>query len=138
MIRSIFYWVDGNERIYLLGNPLLWWLTTVAIIVALLTLFYGTASRSMVLPVLLGGYLLNLLPFIGIKRVMFLYHYLTALVFGILILAFIIDRSRNARAIALSVIAAVAVLFIFFAPLSYGLSLTEPAYYYRVWLSSWR
>ena len=37
--------------------------------------------------ILLGGYLLNYLPFIGISRVMFLYHYIAALIFAILILA---------------------------------------------------
>ncbi|MBX4211762.1 MAG: phospholipid carrier-dependent glycosyltransferase [Candidatus Yanofskybacteria bacterium] len=32
MTRPIYYWTDDHERIYLLGNPILWWLSTVAVL----------------------------------------------------------------------------------------------------------
>src|SRR3989338_6692636 len=75
MTRPIFYWISENSRIYLLGNPIIWWASTLAVILLLLknlkfkilNLKLNTAG------ILLGGYFLNLLPFIGIKRVMFLY-----------------------------------------------------------------
>ncbi len=138
MTRPIFYWVDSGERIYLIGNPLLWWMATVAVIVALLMLLSGTMPKNTVLPVLLGGYLLNLLPFIGIKRVMFLYHYLTALVFAMLMLAFLISRIEKPRRLWLGIVVLVAVSFLVFSPLTYGLALKPDWYDALVWLPSWR
>ncbi len=147
MTRPIFYWVSGDSRIYSLGNPIIWWSSTVAVVLLLLqSIEQGARSiknkKSMFnVPYslfLLGGYFLNLLPFIGIKRVMFLYHYLTALVFAILILVFIIGKQKNSRNIFI-VLAITSILsFIYFSPLTYGLQLNPFAYNSRIWLPSWR
>ncbi|MDO8669701.1 MAG: phospholipid carrier-dependent glycosyltransferase, partial [Candidatus Buchananbacteria bacterium] len=145
MTRPIFYWVSGDSRIYLLGNPIIWWASTVAIILLLLRNFQFSISNFQLKAshILLGGYLLNLLPFIGIKRVMFLYHYLTGLIFAILILAYLIEKQDgstwfNSKKIFIGLTIASAVAFIYFAPLTYGLPLSPKAYDARVWLSSWR
>ena len=53
-----------------------------------------------------GAWLMNMLPFIGITRVMFLYHYFTALVWAILMLAYVVDRSRHVRRTVLGISAA--------------------------------
>ncbi len=133
MTRPIFYWVSSNSRIYLLGNPVIWWASTVAV---LLSLLYVVRHR--IIKILLGGYFLNLLPFIGIKRVMFLYHYLTGLVFAILVLVYLVEKQEHAKKIFIGLAIASAVVFIYFAPLSYGLPLSKKAYDAHVWLPSWR
>ena len=138
MTRAIFYWVSENSRIYLIGNPIIWWASTVAILMSLMYVL-----RHKVIKILLAGYLLNLLPFIGIKRVMFLYHYLTGLVFAILILVYLIERQNDStwltsKKIFIALIISSAIAFIYFAPLSYGLPLSPEAYGARVWLPSWR
>lgn len=146
MTRTIFYWVSENSRIYLIGNPIVWWTSTLAIIILLLRNFqfsilnfqkiiYKTESIALVL---LGGYTLNLLPFIGIKRVMFLYHYLTALIFAVLILVYLIEKQQHAKKIFIALIISSAIAFVYFAPLSYGLPLSSEAYNSRTWLPSWR
>jgi len=140
MTRPIFYWISENSRIYLLGNPIIWWASTLAVILLLLknlkfkilNLKLNTAG------ILLGGYFLNLLPFIGIKRVMFLYHYLTGLIFAILILVYLIEKQEHSRKIFIGLAIASAVAFVYFAPLTYGLPLNSKAYEARVWLPSWR
>ncbi|HXV26450.1 MAG TPA: phospholipid carrier-dependent glycosyltransferase, partial [Candidatus Paceibacterota bacterium] len=86
MTRPIFYWVGDMSRIYLLGNPVVWYGSTAAVVLALWFLV-RRFRREQVLAVLVGAYALNFLPFIGIGRVMFLYHYFTALVFAVLVLA---------------------------------------------------
>src|SRR3989344_3680317 len=107
MTRPIFYWVDSNpseaspqvsSRIYSIGNPAIWWSSTIAVMTAILILACNLFLKKKIpldnrysIFILLGGYALNLLPFIGIKRIMFLYHYLTALIFAILILIYLID-----------------------------------------------
>ncbi|MEK7076548.1 MAG: phospholipid carrier-dependent glycosyltransferase [Patescibacteria group bacterium] len=139
MTRPIFYWVDStsspqvSSRIYLLGNPVIWWMSTVAV---LLSLMYIVRHR--IIKILLGGYFLNLLPFIGIKRVMFLYHYLTGLIFAILILVYLIEKQKHARKIFIGLAITSVAAFIYFAPLTYGLPLSPQAYNARVWFPSWR
>jgi dolichyl-phosphate-mannose--protein O-mannosyl transferase len=85
-----------------------------------------------------GAWAINLLPFVGISRVMFLYHYFTALIWAILMLAYLVDQSKHTRTAVMSISVAALALFIFFAPLSYGLPLTDASYSARVWFSSWR
>jgi dolichyl-phosphate-mannose-protein mannosyltransferase len=139
MARPIFYWVQDTARIYLLGNPVVWWGSTVAVLWLFLNLFFTgfrTASRTPL--ILAGAWLMNIVPFVGITRVMFLYHYFTALIWAILMLAYCIDQTRHVKKTVIGISCAALALFIFFAPLSYGLPLSERAYNARVWFSSWR
>ncbi len=132
MTRPIFYWISGNSRIYLFGNPVIWWMSTVAI---LMSLIYVVRHR--IVKIFLAGYFLNLLPFIGIKRVMFLYHYLTGLVFAVLILVYLIEKQEHAKKIFIGLAVVSAVAFIYFSPLTYGLPLSPQAQNARIWLPSW-
>lgn len=156
MSRPIYYWVHDNARIYLIGNPVIWWLATAAILYALLNIILNglRTLKDKTMIFLLGGYVLNLLPFIGVKRVMFLYHYFVALIFSILILAYILDKSfdkaqdkqsldklgtgKSSKWVIGTLLVLSAAAFIFFAPLSYGLNLSPGAYEARVWFDSWR
>ena len=145
MARPIFYWVSGDSRIYLLGNPVIWWASTVGIMYLVLSIMYSAFKKfspKYMIPntlyFLLSGYFLNLLPFIGIKRVMFLYHYLTALIFAILILVYLIEKQEHAKKIFVGLAIVSVVAFIYFAPLTYGLPLNPKAYEARVWFPNWR
>ena len=146
MTRPIYYWVSENSRIYFFGNPIIWWSSTAAVLILLLLRLLRLNLNSNFSTFLLSGYFLNLLPFIGVKRVMFLYHYLTALIFAVLILCYLIDKihsissgqDKNSRKIFTGIIIISIIAFLFFAPLSYGLPLSEKAYITRVWFASWR
>lgn len=153
MIRPIYYWNHSfettnysppttNSRIYLLGNPVVWWASTVAIMYLVFSVLY-LVFRNVRYKIpdtayfLTGAFILNLLPFIGIKRAMFLYHYFPALVFSIIALVYLIDKSAKRKTAFAVMIAASFAAFIFFAPLTYGLPLTEKAYHLKTWLNSW-
>ncbi len=140
MSRPIFYWVKSNSRIYLMGNPMIWWTTTLAIVFLLTSyIFYGLKnSHKFLSTFLIAGYTLNLLPFIGVKRVMFLYHYFTAYIFAIMILVWLISQRKSSKWVVGTLIVLSTMTFIYFAPLSYGLNLSPRAYELRVWLASWR
>ena len=139
MERPIFYWVKDTARIYLLGNPAVWWLSTAAVMILLINLI-GTGLRNLQATplILLGAWLMNMLPFMGINRVMFLYHYFTALIWAILMLAYAADQSGKVREAFFTIAALAFALFLFFAPLSYGLPLSTAAYNARAWFASWR
>ncbi len=159
MVRPIYYWNEQiaptaeseakEARIYFIGNPFIWWLSSIAILYVILEIIPAlrTIRRDKLkdwlkdhgIQLSIGGfYLINLLPFIGIKRVMFLYHYMTGLVIAIIALAYLLNQAKNKKRIALIFVFISTILFIFFAPLSYGLPLTNEAYDLRTWFSSWR
>lgn len=144
MARPVFYWVrdfaDGTTaRIYFLGNPAVWWFSTFGLAAAL---FLWRPKLHAKKWILYSGWLISMIPFFFIKRVIFLYHYLPALGFAVAILsAWLFDEGRisMAKRIIWGVILVAAIAgFWFFAPLSYGLPLTESQYTLRVWQDSWR
>ncbi len=151
MVRPIYYWYQADtttsdqlpatssgSRIYFLGNPAIWWASTIAVFYLLISVLLRKLKADGSLWLLAGAYFFNLLPFIGIKRAMFLYHYLTALIFAILILVYLLDKLPKRKTVFAALIVASLITFIYFAPLSYGLPLTDKAYNARVWFPSWR
>lgn len=137
--RSIFYWVTATSRIYLLGNPVVWWASTVAVLYLFATtVAAGIRNISPIRVMLLGAWLMNMLPFIGISRVMFLYHYLTALIWAVLMLAYIVDTLKKPARTALVLSALALACFVFFAPLTYGLPMSDGAYHQRLWFRTWQ
>jgi dolichyl-phosphate-mannose-protein mannosyltransferase len=136
MQRPIYYWTSSDSRIYLIGNPLVWWLPLPVIIFAIFELFKRKNRNRLTLSFLLMGFLLNLLPFIFIYRVMFLYHYLSALIFSVIILAYTLDKKKMKK-LGLIIIFLVFVFFLYFSPLTYGLPLDSASFQNRLWLESW-
>lgn len=147
----IFYWnqSDGNNhaRIYLIGNPAVWWLSALAMVYVIFSLIAGIPKiiRTRVLGrtnkiylFFIFAYFFNLLPFIGVARVLFLYHYFGALIFAILALVFVIDQTPWKKQIFIGILAVSTLLFITFAPLSYGIAIPDELYKTKVWFKSWQ
>ena len=129
--KPVYYWnqesFDGlpgrKAKIYLSGNPVLWWLATFAVIFAIFGLLTkkGRSRLSPIFYILLLGYFANLLPFIFITRVAFLYHYLPSSLYAILILSLLLTNFwPKGKKIFLPAIILIALGFIIFSPLSYG------------------
>jgi dolichyl-phosphate-mannose--protein O-mannosyl transferase len=137
MGRPIYlYTGPENTKIYSMGNPLIFWATIPALAFALWQAFaYVRASiaengRFIVrgsLPPLQAALLFVVLSFIGFwlpmtqaSRVLFLYHYLPALAFGILALAYSLDwiwrRPEWGKYAVISFLVLVALVFAFFYP----------------------
>ncbi|XP_049538959.1 protein O-mannosyltransferase 1 [Anopheles darlingi] len=111
MDKGIAYWIDAdsNAQIHLLGNVVLWYSATIAIAlyVAFLVFYLIRRRRQfydlepaewarfrMGGEILLVGYLLHYLPYFFVERTLFLYNYLPALLFKILLLCFTIDHTQ--------------------------------------------
>lgn len=152
MMRPIDFWAryDGPrlQRIYLLGNPVVWWATGYAVLFLLVNFvpkLPDLLARRRPPPAgpaelfVIGGFLANLLPFTVIARVMFIYHYLPALGFALLGLGLLLDRcGRHARWLTAALLALGAAAFVYFAPLSYGTEITREQFEARIWMPSWR
>lgn len=158
MQTSVFYWQDSatstnaipeRSYIYLLGNPFIYWLGTLSIIaLILLSVFKLIRRRSLsndletskVILFIIIGYLANLLPFSLIGRVMFLYHYETALIFSIIAIIYFIDLLQPRKKVYAVIVILIVALsaFIYWSPLTYGTPLTDQQLQSRMWLSSWR
>lgn len=137
MTRPVYYWVSGDARIYLIGNPVIWWSSTLAV---LLLIFFIIKSkfRDSLANFLLLGYALNLVPFLSIKRVLFLYHYLSALIFAVMILVYLLGKFKNYKMVFVVFFFLVIGAFLYFSPLTYGFNLSPKQYENRIWLESWR
>lgn len=129
--KPVYYWVRNStkenpgvmSKIYFLGNPIVWFLASILIAITALRMFVKKERRKMksVYYFLLLGFFANLLPFIFIKRISFLYHYLPAVSFGIILLSLYLRELWPKRKIVLfAVLVAVALGFIILTPLSYG------------------
>lgn len=145
MSRPIYYWYKDlqtkESRIYLLGNPLVYWLGSLGVVMlSLFCLFwYKKFNHHKAAYILLLGYLINFLPFAMIGRVMFLYHYQISLIFSVLCCAYLFNlwNWKYRRYVLAGILFAVYACFLFFAPLTYGLPLTKPEYEQRLWFQSW-
>ena len=164
MIRPVYYWqgetlADGTQgNIYLLGNPAVWWGILIVIasgILASSRAFTRLKPYRFALVFLAIGYLMNYLPFSQIVRVMFLYHYLFALIyslaFAVILLGALGDwmqdsspaghwkfSSTTSRNLYVGVLTIAITSFIYFAPLSYGVPLTPGEIANHMWLPTWR
>jgi dolichyl-phosphate-mannose--protein O-mannosyl transferase len=159
--RPVYYWTGttrtgGHEYIYLQGNPVIWWgLLLGAMVVALAWIRSPERFDRYRGPMVLLGFawLANYLPFVLIRRPMFLYHYFFSFLFSLAVVSIGVgllagwmtdDKTRwrfpTRRSAALygGILMAALAGFVFFAPISYGVPLSDGALAARIWLDSWR
>ncbi len=163
MARPIFLYLGGgDEKIYSMGNPVIFWLGVPALVfVAYLGLrrilsldtetgtvsFSGTLTRTeAALVFVVLAYLGFLLPWALNPRALFLYHYLPALAFLILALSYCVHwlwyhEEPWGRALAVAFLVTVALTFAFFYPhmaaVDVSHSLDERYYWFPNDVSRW-
>ena len=101
-----YFWQGNGASIYLLGNPVVWWGTALLFLsitvrlglMAPLGLRIEPAVNPAPKPyVALAGYAIAFVPLLPVTRVLFLYHYLTPLVFSVAFVLLWLDRAGWAR-----------------------------------------
>ncbi len=158
-IRPIYYWEgsvlsNGTQgNIYLLGNPAVWWGVWIGIIAGfgyLAATAHKLSPRTIAaMSLCVAAFIINYAPFLTITRIMFLYHYLFALIYSIAFVILLwndiargrIGRAvsqRKATAIYVGVCLVIAATFVYFIPLTYGTPLTPEQLQQHMWLHSWR
>jgi dolichyl-phosphate-mannose-protein mannosyltransferase len=141
MWRPLYYFAEGNRAIYFVGNPAVWWGSTVGLLCIVWTIFRRMSGQgclaeqpvrlswTRLLPLL--GFVVSFLPYLLIPRVMFLYHYLPSLVFAICTVAVWLDplgwtrpgRFSDQPRAGMLLIILIPVTFLVMSPLTYGFAL---------------
>jgi len=120
MHNPIYYWNGLGRKIYLIGNPVIWWGSILLLISCVLTLGLMKASNLQIMtyqpeqkeaknkkkqknvaelcqvaPMLwfpLMGYFIAFLPLVLVSRPLFLYHYFTPLLLSIMVIIMWLDK----------------------------------------------
>jgi dolichyl-phosphate-mannose-protein mannosyltransferase len=134
---AYFFQTNGNTwlDVHALGNPILWWLSTLAIVAIAC---WGIVKMRPELIYISVGYIANYFPWLMVKRCLFIYHYMSASVFSFIALAIIISflyqqKQILGKVIVVLLITSVMSAQIFFMPIWLGLPLSPQAFYQRMW-----
>jgi dolichyl-phosphate-mannose-protein mannosyltransferase len=145
--------------VHAMGNPLLWWFALAAILGcgwliiknAWLIANKSTIEAAILAPIkslnisyigvpifIVVNYAVNLLPWVRVTRCLFIYHYLGAVLFAIMGLAWFVDvwlrsNSKLWQVAGLTTIFSVAASFVFWLPIYLGLSIDRAALHHRLW-----
>ena len=149
-----YYWQGDGASIYMIGNPIVWWGASVLFFGVLIQLVLMRPLGTKVPPPIrreprvwlpLAGYVLSFLPLLGVSRVLFLYHYLTPLLFSLAFVLLWLDRSGwlepgapRQRTAYYAILAAAVVAFLALSPLTYGFSLGGYDEWLANFIRSWR
>ncbi|KAK7980645.1 hypothetical protein PG989_013102 [Apiospora arundinis] len=152
-------WDDKIVKYFLLGNPFIYWASTLSLgVVGLVTVWYilrwqrgfrdlsqeeiDQIHYSGLYPIL--GWFLHYLPFVVMARVTYVHHYYPALYFAILTLGFLVDFMVRTQkkpiqyAVYGTLYTVIIGLYIFFMPICWGMTGPNKEYSYMKWFDSWR
>jgi dolichyl-phosphate-mannose--protein O-mannosyl transferase len=153
MMRPLAYYYKADEArniyydIHAIGNPLLWWLafgsvlTSIWLIIKQLLLAHRRQINFIAIAIplyIVVNYAANLLPWVRVNRCVFIYHYMGAILFAIMGLAWLVDRwlysnSKLWQGIGLTVVFAIIIAFVFWLPIYLGLPLERTGLGLRLW-----
>ncbi|MGI5827841.1 MAG: glycosyltransferase family 39 protein [Patescibacteria group bacterium] len=143
LLRPVWFFVDYSkttvENIYALGNPLIFWGGLLAVA---FTIWYAIVHKEKKLFYLLIAYAIFWVPWIFSPRIMFLYHYLPAIPFLGIILAFSLEKissySPKLKNISLVFLTAAFILFWFFYPYWTAIPVSKEEVKRFQWFESWQ
>ncbi|PVU92696.1 hypothetical protein BB559_003632 [Furculomyces boomerangus] len=153
---------DTDYKFFLIGNPLIWWTSTLLLILYPFQILYhlirmkrgfkqeifsAQGLRDYFYPatILWAGWFLHYLPFFIMGRVTYLHHYFPSVYFGALFMALQLGyfaqkfkHIENMRHLIPIVTILVILNFWFFAPFTFGFDYSPKLLKSRRWLSSWK
>jgi dolichyl-phosphate-mannose--protein O-mannosyl transferase len=120
------------------GNPAVWWLTIPAVAGAAVL---AVRRRDGRLGVVLTALAFQYLPWVGIHRLAFIYHFFSALPFVILCIVALLRAAERRfpgfRPVAWSYLGVTGALFVLFYPVLSGLAVREGYVAALKWLPTW-
>ncbi len=147
--------VQGDTTIFdihAFGNPILWWLSTLAIF-GLIYKWFSTlvnwltneriCAKSFYLQsIIITQYCANFLPWASVSRCTYIYHYMPASMLAFMTLAGWVELGLGKRhwlwrSLSWGAIALIIAGFIFWLPIYLGLPLSPDEFSRRMWFQSW-
>ena len=163
--RGINFWGKDHRQIYLIGNPAVWWSSSLAVVVYVVFKVFSvlrwqrgyrdydnvTFKRfDYEIGITALGWAFHYFPFYLMARQLFLHHYFPALYFAIMALCQVYDFGANriaafglkdrpeiGRALIVLVVAFAIGVFTLYAPLTYGNQWTQDSCRIVKLLDSW-
>ncbi|NMG20468.1 dolichyl-phosphate-mannose--protein mannosyltransferase [Brasilonema bromeliae] len=145
--------------VHAMGNPFLWWFGVAALLFLVGTLVWRfliplvrqkrfSPPRTLSVDTWIAlyiviNYIANLLPWVRVNRCVFIYHYMTGVVFAFLAIAWLVDQCLRSyhiplRAVGVTITFIIVSAFIFWMPIYLGLPLSNFEYRpMRMWFNSW-
>ena len=132
--------------VFAIGNPLVWWASTCAVVAGIFELWWRGAVRGRpildhpLMPILLG-YVFLMLPWLPGTRIPFIYNYLPVYPFAILALVYWLCRLWRYRwwgpwvVVAFAACAVVAALY--YLPLTMSVPISHESLRQHIWFGSW-
>ncbi len=150
MLRPIRYYfgvnADAQYQIVLaIGNPLVWWSSTVAVLAGVVELARQAISRKLslddpLIPIVMG-YVLMLAPWVPGTRIPYIYNYLPIYAFALLALAYWLVRIWRGPAfgpwLVVAFTAAALASTLFFLPLATTFPIDQDGLASRIWTDYW-
>ena len=150
MLRPIRFFYGANAEgllqvIVAIGNPLIWWSSTLAVVVSILDIARKAVARKLsaddpIIPIVLG-YVFLLAPWVAGTRIPYIYNYLPIYPFAILALVYwlckIWNRLRWGPWVVVAFTACAVALTVFFLPLVLAIPISEDDLMRRVWIDYW-
>ena len=136
--------------LYLQSNPALWWSVALSVVLAIgllasVLIFWNKniqQKKLFYIATFLSCYILYMTTMLFITRVMYLYHYLLALIFGIMILFLMLNynikKYEQKHYIAFGTfVTLIIIIFFFFAPFTYYKPLSSDQFAARNFFPYW-
>lgn len=137
MLRPVWVFLGNKDlltsKIFIMDNPILYWISFIALIKAFLTIIFNQNKKNVLLLFLWGSFFI---PWAFSPRIMFFYHYLPALPFATIITAGVLDQVK--QKIAISCLLLIFVSFFFFLPHFIGIPISPFYDNLLYWLPTWR
>ncbi|MBS7298393.1 MAG: glycosyltransferase family 39 protein [Eubacteriales bacterium] len=144
MYRPVWYYSSElsdtmHGGISAMGNPLVWWAGIPAF---LYVLYLAIAKREKVAVFLSISYLAQLLPWVFVSRITFIYHYFPCVPFVVLMLAYSADKlfgdSKKAKTVMVVYLVGAISLFAMFYPVLSGYPVSmDYVKTFLKWFSTW-
>jgi dolichyl-phosphate-mannose-protein mannosyltransferase len=150
MLRPIRFFYGANAEgslqvILAIGNPLIWWSSTLAVLVSICDIARKALARKLsaddpIIPIVLG-YVFLLAPWVAGTRIPYIYNYLPIYPFAILALVYwlcrVWNRPRWGPWVVVGFTVCAVALTVFFLPLVLALPISEDDLMRRVWIDYW-
>ncbi|MHC4791607.1 MAG: dolichyl-phosphate-mannose--protein mannosyltransferase, partial [Planctomycetota bacterium] len=131
---------DGISSIVIMGNPAVWWIGSLAIIMAVVTALCRKEKAMFVVLVAVAS---QYLPWIiGARKLLFIYHFFATVPFMVLCITYMLkvlrEKFSKFKYITYVYLAVILVLFIMFYPILSGMVISKSfASTYLRWFKSW-